>query len=69
MANIPVLHSTEVVHFHHGGGGQALGAFLLASHEALLLVEIICLQHLAQLLVIIHDPKVVHMINNQSEIF
>ena len=38
-----------------GGGGLTLGAFLLASHEALLLVETICLQYLAQLLVVIHD--------------
>ena len=38
-----------------GGGGLTLGAFLLASREALLLVETICLQHLAQLLVVIHD--------------
>ena len=36
-------------------GGLALGAFLLASREALPLVETICLQHLAQLLIVIHD--------------
>jgi hypothetical protein len=47
-----------------------LGVFLLTPLEAFLLEATICLQHVAQVLVEIHDPEVIYLIKQSiSDIF